>query len=131
MEPAALRQSKLSFWETTGSILWFAMDSFWMLGVDVLALGLILPALLGNLAALRYVKKMQEKLGSGALLSWLAMNVAWMVADIRAVDALYPVAKAFTALGFLMLLVSLLHSRRAGVSWSERLRRFRRLRIYR
>jgi hypothetical protein len=131
VEPAALRQSKLSFWETTGSVLWFAMDSFWMLEVEVLALGLILPTLLSNLLALRYIKGMQQKLVTWALVSWLAMNVAWMVADIRAMEPLYPVAKAFTALGFLLLLVSLLQSRRAGGSWYEPLRRFRRLRIYR
>ena len=131
MEPASHTGSRLSFWETTGSVLWFAMDSFWMLEVNALALGLILPTVLTNLVALRYGKGREEKLVTWALLSWLAMNVTWMVGDILAIEPFYHLAKAFTALGFLLLLVLLLHTHRVGGSWTEHLRRFRRLRLYR
>jgi hypothetical protein len=128
MEPPD-HASKLTFWETTGSVLWFAMDAGWMLEIRLAALVLILPTLASNLMALRYVPVLREKLVVWAMNSWLAMNIAWMAGDIFEVESYQMVAKAFTILGFTLLLILAFTSPPGGGPWYERLRRFRRLRV--
>jgi hypothetical protein len=120
---------KLAFWETTGSVLWFLMDACWMFEAGLLAQLLILPAVLPHLAAVRCVSQLRERLVAGAIFSWLAMNVAWMVADIHDIQPLYWVAKGFTVLGFALLVFALFAGRKVGESWHASLRRFRRMRI--
>ena len=123
------KTDRLTFWETTGSVLWFAMDAGWMLEVKLVALVLILPTLASNLMAFRYVPALRDKLVVGAMNCWLAMNVAWMVGDILGVESYHLVAKAFTVLGFVLLLGLAFTAPPGAGPWYERLRRFRRLRI--
>ncbi len=129
MEPSSPAASKLTFWETTGSVLWFAMDASWMLEINLAALVLILPTLASNLMALRYVPALQEKLVVWAMNCWLTMNIAWMAGDILGVESYYLVAKVFTVLGFALLLILAFTAPPGGGPWYERLRRFRRLRV--
>jgi len=105
------------------------MDSFWMLEVNVLALLLIVPTLLCNLVTVRYLTRFPERLVAWAMNCWLAMNIAWMTADILNVQAFYFLAKVFTGIGFLLLVVVVLGARQSKAALRERLRRFRRLRI--
>jgi len=124
-----LATEKLAFWETTGSVLWFSMDASWMLEASTLALVLIAPTLLSNLASLRYIPARRERLVTWAMLCWLAMNIAWMAGEILTVEPLFLAAKVFTALGFLLLIVVFISPRDPDRPWYDRLQRFRRLRL--
>lgn len=129
MEQTSPQSEKLAFWETTGSVLWFSMDACWMLEAGTLALVLIVPTLLSNLATLRYTSARHEKLVTWAMLCWLAMNIAWMTGEILGLGPLLLVAKVFTALGFLLLIALVISPGDSGRPWYDRLQRFRRLRI--
>ncbi len=129
MEETQRVTEKLALWETTGSVLWFSMDACWMLEANTLALVLIAPTLLANLATLRYVPARRDRLVTWAMLCWLAMNIAWMAGEILTVEPFFLTAKVFTALGFLLLIVVFISPRDAGRPWYDRLQRFRRLRM--
>lgn len=122
-------EERLGALETLGSVLWFGMDSCWMSGLDTAATALIAPTLLFNLATLGYSTGAGERLVGSAMNCWLAMNVVWMLGDIRGGDAFHWEARVFSLLGFVFLLAALVNARATHAAVVQRLRRFRRLRV--
>jgi hypothetical protein len=108
--------------ESAGSVCWFLMDGCWMWGVSW-ALYLAVPTiLLHGLAAWHSRRNPADLMVWLATLSWLGMNVAWVVSDLAKMPWMMAGAKAcFLAGGAFILAALALHG--------GALTRFRRLRI--
>lgn len=71
------------FIDNFGSTFWFGMDIAWMLGFTNIAVFLILPTFLSGLLMFwQHKRNMSEILVDAATLSWMLMNIAWMVSDM-------------------------------------------------
>ena len=125
-----LRQAKLAYVETAGSITWFLMDASWMLELRTPALALAAPTVLLALVAFAYADRtIASMFVTAAMAAWAAMNVGWMAHDLGAADRGLVLARIFFSAGIACLTVALVASRGAGIE--SVLRRFRRLRINR
>lgn len=123
------QDDRLDFWDTVGSVLWFFMDASWMLELDTLAMVMIIPTSLVNLYSFRYTRRTLPAFAiTGAMNSWLAMNICWMIQDLRGIPALLSVSKLLFMLGALLIVMSALASRNA-LEFVGVLRRFSRFRI--
>ena len=70
------KRDKLNFWDTTGSIMWFLMDGFWMMQWYWAAHLLIVPTLLANLITFRFIRFTTSQVFlTAAMNSWLLTNV--------------------------------------------------------
>ena len=118
--------------ETSGSILWFLMDAFWMLEWELGAILLVLPTAITNLWIFRHTEKSVPQMSiTAAMNCWVLMNSLWMVDDFKKIPALLITAKIFFVLGLFLLLLAFLKSDWRKEAWQTVMSRFRRLRIAR
>ena len=119
-------QEKLVLVETAGSVLWFAMDGFWMLNVGGAAKAMVMPTLAMNLLVFRYTRRTLSQVAVvAAMNSWLLMNICWMVGDLDRDPRALIAARVLFGLGIALLIIAV----GRGASRPEVLARFRRLRM--
>lgn len=125
----AAQENRLSFYETIGSVFWFAMDGAWLLEWQLIAFVVAVPAAIYNLLTFRYTPRNYNDMAiTGAMNAWLAMNTLWIIADLKNVN--WPILPAKTSLFLgVALLVSVGLRSRSAQTFLAILRRFRRLRL--
>jgi hypothetical protein len=128
LEEEGRAEQRLARWESAGALLWFAMDSSWMASFSLAAQLLIIPALYANLGVLAFCRERSDRLVTLATVSWLTMNIAWMLGELHERAELQLWARAFCLIGFACLAAVWLTDSRGPDALLERLRRFRRLR---
>lgn len=106
------RERTLELFETLGTVFWFLMDGFWMLGWPITAGVLIGPAIITNLAAIFYIERSDGSVWATlAVNSWLWMNIHWMAADLYSLNITIIYAKVFFWAGVVLLLIGLIKYR--------------------
>lgn len=110
------RNKLFSIIELTNSILWFSMDSLWMLDEIKLASILILPTVITGLFAVFEKMDFGNVSISMAVNAWLGMNIFWML------EMMF-VAKICFLVGISLVLLSITFSRNLRVLY--RFKRFR------
>ena len=123
------QQDKLVIVETTGSVLWFIMDGFWMLNQTLLAKAMVLPTLLLNLLVFRYTRRSFSQYSVvAAMNSWLLMNICWMIGDLDKDPRAVSGARVMFALGIVLLALAVGRNAMHPERLTKVLAQFRRLR---
>jgi hypothetical protein len=102
--------------ETSASIVWFAMDACWMLGLRSAATLLALPTVALAVLVLRFVPRTRSSwLVNAAVAAWTCMNTLWMLHDLKVMDWALPAGRGFLALGVVLVAAALLVDRKKAV----------------
>lgn len=96
--------------ETLNSIAWFSMDAAWMLELNAVAIALIFPTFLSGLILCFLEDKKSLTLINISILSWICMNVSWMLSELYTKEYFLLGAKVFLVLGILCMSVGMYFS---------------------
>jgi hypothetical protein len=114
--------------ELAASVAWLLMDFAWMERLTTFAVACALPATLGSIAAVPFVRPhFPARAVTAAMAAWAVMNALWMMSDLDVYAGLFGARLCF-ALGIALVLAALLVSRSMRVVLDEATRAFRRLR---
>lgn len=94
---------KKNILETLNSIAWFSMDAAWMLEFNTGAIGLIFPTFLSGLILCFMEDKKSLTLINISILSWICMNVSWMLSELYTKKYFLLGAKIFLTIGILCM----------------------------
>ena len=111
--------------EGLNSLLWFAMDGFWMMKWNLMAASMFLPTLLTGLWLIHLEKRDDVRWIDISVTFWIGLNGTWLVSEVHGIPDLLWVAKTCFFLGFTSLAISLHKSSSIPFTISQ----FRRLRI--
>ncbi|MCE3014116.1 MAG: hypothetical protein LW878_13735, partial [Proteobacteria bacterium] len=64
--------------DTINSASWFLMDAMWMLQMEQVSVGMIVPTIASGVCLVYIEKRKTLTLINLAILSWICMNVSWM-----------------------------------------------------
>ena len=103
--------------EATNSVLWFMMDSMWMMDKINIAIILIFPTVITGLVSAFEKPDLGNISISMAVNSWLGMNIFWMLDMVS-------LSKMFMIAGVFLVISSIIFSRNIRILL--RFKRFRR-----
>lgn len=104
------------------------MDATWMFGLVPLTLTMAVLTIASNLAVFRYAERNASYyLITGAMTFWAAMNVCWMLTDIKVWKGGLPLAAVFFGLGTVCLVAAFITAKNKGETLADVAKRFRRL----
>ena len=110
--------------DTLNSVSWFLMDASWMLENEAVSLTMIIPTILTG-ACLCYIEKRRTVVFINcAILSWICMNVCWMLSETWEEGAYLTAAKTLFVLGVGFVAAAIASSDSVAETFSH-FRRFR------
>ncbi len=110
--------------EVLNSICWFLMDSSWMLEYQSLAYFFALPTIVTGLLTLLVSQKPVEKGINFTVLTWIVMNVSWLLSEANPWIKEYHICLALFFVSFASMLLTFVLSDYSLESF-RMLRRFR------
>ena len=127
-----MREKRLFFFENVSTVLWIAMDSCWMLGINALALPLSILTVLTCLMVMPFdEKRISIQLVDAAVAAWACMNASWMLSDIKVWASGQFAARVCLGVILALLVGALAFAHGDTQLMQALLRRFRRLRFWR
>jgi hypothetical protein len=111
--------------DTINSASWFLMDAMWMLQMEQVSVGMIVPTIASGVCLVYIEKRKTLTLINLAILSWICMNVSWMFSEVLEIPLYLSVAKSLFGLGLSFILAAVFVSG----SLTETFSHFKRFRI--
>jgi hypothetical protein len=111
--------------DTVNSFTWFAMDASWMLELSDLSLVMIVPTVASGFLLCFVEKRANPRLINVAILSWICMNVSWMLSEVFHQPKYLFAGKVFFGVGVVFILLAAARSK----GFSETFSHFRRFRF--
>lgn len=110
--------------DTLNSLSWFCMDACWMIGLYPMAF-LLAPIVVISALLLSLIDRRPAVIAINAgILSWVFMNITWMISDVGDKDFWLLLSRCFFALGLITIgcAVALSDNLRATFSHFRRFR---------
>jgi len=124
------REKRFEFHETNVTLLWFLMDSLWMMGWKLVPAIIAIPAVVIGCLVLVYADKTPRLLAvTIAGSTWMFMDICWMIGENFEIGTFNILSHVMFWITFICLAYSLTKSREYRESVMETLSGFRRIRI--
>lgn len=128
LTPDAIRFPALAarkdLFDTVNSLSWFFMDACWMVGLYPAAFLLAPFVVLSAIALVLIDRRPAFTAINLGILSWVFMNLTWMVSDVANKDFWLLLSRCFFATGLITIGAAVLLSKNLRATFSQ-FRRFR------
>ncbi len=124
------REKRFEFHETNITLLWFLMDSLWMMGWKIVPAILAFPAIAMGCIIFVYADKTPRLLAvTVAGSTWMFMDICWMIGENFEIGMFNILSHIMFWVTFICLAYSLTKSREYRESVMEALSGFRRMKV--